>query len=234
MGRLWTHEDWNDIIRRVNDLIGPCDYADYVTPLPEVAAGHIWSATDISAVRNRLQWMCRNAPEDWCEQEQWKLEIIDELNEAIDDCDCGCTQAVVDDTRSLHERASYVPYLLYPQQFTKNEWLGGDDHWHFQWTYRQDYDYTIAMGRGYGARGMSGVGHFCRFTLSWWYWPWEGDVQFVTIVDDLGTVECNCDGVVTAAPSGTYIKTFPVDYRLLTQPGGGPFTVWNTAGAGCC
>lgn len=236
MGRVWTHDDWNDIIRRANDLIGPCDYAEYLDPLPEVEAGHIWSASDIGAVRNRLQWMCRNAPEDWCERVKWKQEIIDELNEAIDNCDCGCTQAVVDDMRSIDGRSSYVPYLLYPAQFTKNEWFGGDDHWHFQWTYRQDYDFTIAIGYGYGQPGMNNVRHAAKWHIEYWYDPWDPYQlpEYITEVHDLGIVDTNCDGTVTSAPSGTFIKVFPVDYRLLVQPGGYPFTVWNTANAGCC
>ena len=82
-------------------------------PLPEVAAGHIWLLGDIIAVRNKLEWMCRNGPEILGRTlVKWKQEIIDELNDAIDNCDCGCTQALVDDMRSLHGQASYVSALV--------------------------------------------------------------------------------------------------------------------------
>lgn len=235
MGQVWTRAKWNDIIQRVNALIVPCDYADYLDPLPEVDAGHIWSATDISAVRNRLQWMCRNAPEDWCERVKWKQEIIDELNETIDNCDCGCTQAVVDDARSIHGLSSYVPYLLYPAQWTKTEWFGGDDHWHFYWTYRQNYDFTIAIGYGYGWAGLRNAGHLAKWHIEYWSDPdWDYHYELHSDVFDLGVVDANCDGTVTSAPSGTFVWTSPVDCPILLQPGGYPFTVWNTAIATCC
>jgi len=235
MGQVWTRAKWNDIIQRVNDLIGPCDYADYLDPLPEVEAGHIWSATDISVVRNRLMYMCRNAPEsdEWCERVKWKQDIIDELNEVIDNCDCGCTQAVVNDARSIHGRSSYVPYLIYPQQFTKTEWFDGD-HWHFYWTYRQNYDFTIAIGYGYGWSGLNNVGHLAKWHIEYWLYPYQGAPTFHSDVFELGVVSANCDGVITSAPSGTFVWTSPVDVPMYSQPGGYPFTVWDTANASCC
>ncbi len=238
MGQVWTHDDWNGIIRRVNDLIVPCDYADYITPLPEVEPGHIWSGSDISDVRSGLHWMCRNAPEDWLDLGslgwKWKQEIIDELNDTIDTCDCGCTQAVVDDARSIHGRSSYVPYLIYPQQWTKTEWFGGDDHWHFYWTYRQRYDFTIAIGYGYGWSGLRNAGHLAKWEMSYWLYPYDGPPTFHSDVFDLGVVDADCNGVVTSAPSGTFVWQSPQDTPMYSQPGGHPFTVWDTANASCC
>ena len=231
MGRVWTRADWNDIIRRINDVAEACSFGDL---LQEVPASHVWSVADITVVRDRLAEMCANSPGFSADLVKWKLEIIDELNEAINDCDCGCTQALVDDTRSLHGQASYVYHTYGNTQWLYNEWFGGDDHWHFQWTYKQDYDYTVAIGMGYGQQGMRNVGHTCKFRLEWWYWPWEGPMQFLSSEEELGLVETNCDGMVTAAPAGTYVKTFPQDYRVAMQPSGWPFQVWNTAGAACC
>ena len=120
---------------------------------------------------------------------KWKQEIIDELNDAIDNCDCGCTQALVDDIRSLHGQASYVYHTSGNTQWLYNEWFDeGDGHWHFQWTYKQDYDFAVAIGMGYGQQGMMGVGHTCRFHLEWWYWPWEGPMQFLSSDEELGLV----------------------------------------------
>ncbi len=235
MGRVWTHDDWNDIIRRVNERAEQCEPGD---PLPEAPAGHKWSMSDIMEVRGRLEWLCRNAPESWAETWKWKQAVIDELNETIDDCVCGCTQTLIDDMRSLHGLSSYVPYLLYPTQFTKNEWFieepDGGGHWQFQWTYRQDYDFTIAIGYGYGQQGVNNVRHAAKWHIEYWYDPWGGSPEHITEVHDLGIVDTNCDGTVTSAPSGTFIKVFPVDYRLLLQPSGYPFTVWDTASAACC
>ncbi len=155
MGQVWTRAKWNDIIQRVNDLIVPCDYADYIDPLPEVPAGHIWSIQDISAIRSRLAWMCRNAPEDWIEPLlKWRQDVIDELNDALANCDCGCTQALVDDMRSIHGMASYVPRTEGAAHLDHNEWFVGepDNHWHFQDIYRKDYDFTEAIGGGYGCK----------------------------------------------------------------------------------
>ena len=83
---------------------------------------------------------------------------------------------------------------------------------------------------------MNGVAHTCMFRIEWWYWPWEGPMEYLWEEEELGRVETNCDGMVTAAPSGTYVKVFPQDYRVAMQPigGTGTFTLWNTAGAACC
>ena len=233
MGQVWTRAKWNDIIRRVNERAPECWYEG--NPLEEVPAGHIWSATDIWAVRNRLMWMCRNAPEseDWIDLLKWKQDVIDQLNDTLDNCDCGCTQALVDDMHSIHGMASYVPRVDGTAHLDHNEWFVGepDNHWHFQNVYRKDYDFTEAIGGGYGAQGMHGVGHTVKFHLEWWYWPWEGPMEFHSIEEAIGYVQCNCDGEVTSAPSSTFIYPFPVDYRLLMTPTGWSYTVWDSAGA---
>jgi len=235
MGQVWTRAKWNAIIQQVNDRIEQCQEGD---PLPEVVSGHIWTPGDIIAVRNKLEGICRNEPEFSADLVKWKQEIIDELNDAIDNCECGCTQALVDDMRSLHGQASYVPHWWGNISWVKNEWFVGepDNHWHFQWVYQADYDYFEAVGGGYGADGMHGVGHTCIFRVEWWYWPWEGPSEYLSSEEEIGRVQTNCDGMVTAAPVGTYVKAFPVDYRVAMQPigGTGPRTVWDTADAGCC
>ena len=130
--------------------------------------------------------MCRNGPEFSTDLVKWKQEIIDELNDAIDNCECGCTQALVDDMRSLHGQASYVPHWWGNISWVKNEWFVGepDNHWHFQWVYQADYDYSEAVGGGYGADGMHGVGHTCIFRVEWWYWPWEGPMEYLSSEED--------------------------------------------------
>ena len=99
MGQVWTRAKWNDIIRRINERIEQCQSG---TPLEEVPEGHIWSVADIIAVRSRLEGMCRNEFDFSADLVKWTQTLIDELDDAIDNCDCGCTQALVDDMRSMH------------------------------------------------------------------------------------------------------------------------------------
>jgi len=83
MGRPWTRDDWNDLIRRVNAL----SCADGI-PLTEVAVNHVWTTDDITAVRSRLTAICTNAPSFSADLRTWKQNIIEELNNAIDECEC--------------------------------------------------------------------------------------------------------------------------------------------------
>lgn len=231
MGQLWTRDNWNGIIRQVNDRIEQCQAGD---PLPEVREGHIWSVADIAAVRDKLTEICDNAFEFSTELLKWKQDIIDELNDAIGACDCGCNDARVADVRAIHGMASYVYSTNGWGEWHKNEWLGGDEHWHFQWTYTHHYDYTPSIGGGYGCSGMSGVGHVLFMHVAWIYEPWEGPSEFCSLNEDIGYIPTNCAGAVTSAPSGTYVHAFPMDYRLSY---GGPSyddTRWDTQGAACC
>ena len=82
----WKRSDWNGIIQRINAIIDTC--GSDVDPLGEAPENHIWSADDITAVRDRLTEICTIAPECSTELVKWKQEIIDELNAAIDECDC--------------------------------------------------------------------------------------------------------------------------------------------------
>jgi hypothetical protein len=234
MGQVWTRDKWNYIIQQVNDRIEECQSGD---PLPEVPEGHIWSVEDIVAVRDKLTEICRNGPQFSAALVKWKQDIIDELNAAIDECDCGCTETQVEYMRSIHGLSSYVPCSWGNIRWEKNEWYDeGDEHWHFQWTYQADYDYSAAVGGSYGSAGMKNVGHTCKFRIEWWSWPWEGPMEYLSDESVLGSVQTNCDGIVTSAPVGTYVKIFPQDYRVAMQPigGTGPYTIWDTAGAACC
>jgi hypothetical protein len=92
MGHVWTREDWNDIIRRVNDLIqNPDPGCDDLEPLEEVSEKHIWTPDDITTVRDKLLEIC---PENVFEAEtvKWKQEIIDEIETAIENGWCGCCE----------------------------------------------------------------------------------------------------------------------------------------------
>jgi len=231
MGQVWTRAKWNDIIRQVNDRIEQCQAGD---PLPEVSEGHIWSVDDITAVRDKLAEICDNDFEFSAELLKWKQDIIDELNDAIDACDCGCNDARVADVRALHGRASYVYHANGSGGWHKDEWFGSDEHWHFQWTYTHHYDYTPSIGGGYGCSGMSGVGHTLKMHVAWLYEPWGGPPEFCSLDEDIGYIPTNCNGIVTSVPSGPYVHVFPVDYRLSY---GGPsydHTTWDTQGAACC
>jgi len=103
MGQLWTRADWNDLIDRINGLAYEgCVIGD---ELEEVAEGHIWSVQDITDARDKLTEICSNAPGFSAETVKWTQEIIDELNDAITNCECNaCPVAYVympDDTSSF-------------------------------------------------------------------------------------------------------------------------------------
>ncbi len=90
MSRLWTRDDWNNIIRRVNDLsTNPPAGCDAWEPLPEVGPHHKWSTIDILAVRSRLFDMCNDSTFNTLAY-KWKQDLIDEINTAIDNGWCGC------------------------------------------------------------------------------------------------------------------------------------------------
>jgi hypothetical protein len=86
MGQVWKRTDWNDIIDKINALISQCN--DDVAPLDYVPENHKWSVTDIIVARDTISAHCSNA-EFNTELKKWKQEIIDELNTAMGDCDCG-------------------------------------------------------------------------------------------------------------------------------------------------
>jgi len=91
----WTRADWNALIGRINALADQgCVIAE---ELPEVPEGHIWSVQDITDARDKLTEICANAPDFSAETVKWTQEIIDELSDAIENCECGgCPVAYVE------------------------------------------------------------------------------------------------------------------------------------------
>ena len=86
MATPFTREDWNGMIARFNDLADRgCTDA---VQLPEVPEKHRWSVTDIEDVRDALTAMCNDAPVFSASLRKWSQDIIDELNDAIDNCEC--------------------------------------------------------------------------------------------------------------------------------------------------
>jgi hypothetical protein len=97
MGQVWTLDDWNDIIQRVNDLAqNPDPGCDPVDPLEEVEAPHIWKVQDVEDVRDKLMEIC-DENEFEAELEYWKQDIIDEIEEAIDNGWCNCEKCQAED-----------------------------------------------------------------------------------------------------------------------------------------
>jgi len=119
MGQVWTRAKWNEVIQEVNDRIEQCQAGD---PLPEVSEGHIWSVADIVAVRDKLTEICDNDFEFSAELRKWKQDILDELDNAIDACDCACNDARVAEVRALHGKASYVYHAAGWGEWHKDEW----------------------------------------------------------------------------------------------------------------
>jgi len=89
---VWTRDDWNDIIQRVNDLcVNPPENTNCVIleTLEEVEEDHIWTKGDIQQVRDKLTEICdENAFAE--NLDYWKQTTIDEINEAIANGWCNC------------------------------------------------------------------------------------------------------------------------------------------------
>lgn len=90
----YSREDWNDIIRRVNDLAAnppPDTDCDPLPALDEVDPEHIWSKSDIEAVRDKLTAICED--NTWSgELRLWAQSVLDEIEEAIGRGWCGCEE----------------------------------------------------------------------------------------------------------------------------------------------
>ena len=92
---VWTRDDWNDLIGRINGLAD--DGCIIAEELEEVFEDHIWSVQDIIDARDKLTEICANSPTFSTETVKWTQEIIDELNDAIDNCECiSCPVGYVD------------------------------------------------------------------------------------------------------------------------------------------
>lgn len=97
MGRVWKRDDWNDIIRQVNELAqNPDAGCDPVEPLEEVEASHRWSKSDIRQVQNKLKEICDENEFDDVPN-LWKQRTVDEINEAIARGWCNCDKCQADD-----------------------------------------------------------------------------------------------------------------------------------------
>lgn len=85
MSGPFKRSDWNAIIDKINALSSTCN--DTVTPLDHVDVNHRWSKQDIIDARNKITEHCNNVTFT-ADLIKWTQKIIDELNAAIDDCDC--------------------------------------------------------------------------------------------------------------------------------------------------
>ena len=83
----FKRSDWNSIIDQVNALITSCGSA--VAQLTEVPTDHIWSVADILVVRDALTQLCNSTFS--ADTVKWTQAIIDEINNAIANCQCGPT-----------------------------------------------------------------------------------------------------------------------------------------------
>lgn len=101
----FTREEWNDLVRRVNDKIAedhegekhkddgdrPCDPPD---ELEEAEEDHIWTREDVEKMRDALEDMCPNWELDELDEpdQLWKKWIIDQMEEGIEQAWCDCEE----------------------------------------------------------------------------------------------------------------------------------------------
>lgn len=129
MSGPWTREDWNEIIRRVNQLAeNPDPGCQPESTLEEVGPDHIWSKSDIRQVHDLLKRICGdNEFEDI--PDLWKQSIIDEINEAIDRgwCDC-CEPILCPFGTELYGSESYTQIDL----GWSLDWTSPNYPWHYR------------------------------------------------------------------------------------------------------
>jgi hypothetical protein len=104
MSGPWTRDDWNDIIRRVNDLAqNPPDDTDCdpLSTIEEVGPSHVWARSDIEEVQNKLVEICDENTFS-AELRLWAQEIIDEIEAAIANGWCGCEEECVPECSNAH------------------------------------------------------------------------------------------------------------------------------------
>ena len=77
--------DWNAIVQAINNLITRSGSS--TSKLAVVTAPHRWSVADILAARAALFAACANGPTFRAATVKWSQAIVDELNQAIADCE---------------------------------------------------------------------------------------------------------------------------------------------------
>lgn len=86
----YTREQWNDVIRRVNELAeNPPSGCSGLSALAEVGTLHRWAKSDIRAVRDKLIEVCGDNVFNE-ELRLWSQPVLDEIEAAIAAgwCDC--------------------------------------------------------------------------------------------------------------------------------------------------
>ena len=99
MGNVLTRDDWNDLIRNVNDTLEnpPGDSGcDPVDPLDEVEPNHIWAKSDIREVQDAIKQTCDTITFDEI-PDRWEQSIIDDINDSLDDAWCDCEEECQDE-----------------------------------------------------------------------------------------------------------------------------------------
>lgn len=121
----FKREDWNELIRRINDLAqNPDSGCDPVEPLEEVGPNHKWSKSDIQATRDKLLEICADN-EFAAMPAKWTQSIIEEINVAIEAGWCGCDDSVLELSVGPKELRIVIVNLADPPNFFTPDPEGG-------------------------------------------------------------------------------------------------------------
>ena len=207
MGQVFKRSDWNSIIQAVNNLsTNPPVGTDPLSPLDQVPAGHKWSASDIQAVRSKLQAICGDnsfsAP-----LVKWSQASIDEIRSAIARGWCGTWIDHPEDICiTIAEPVPYdlTVYLGPAYNCTPEEDAGcqaGCDSGERPVTYTSLA--SLVNGLQVAAPGIGG-----RYWGWVWSWTWNGVTTTSQFNEGGGHV--NCDGTIHEAPNllipSTYVR----------------------------
>ena len=90
-GKPFKLDEWNKLIRAVNDILKNPTGAgcEAVAPLDEVTDPHRWAKSDIREVRDALKKTCPDIAFSK-ELRLWKEEVIDEIETQMDKAWCNC------------------------------------------------------------------------------------------------------------------------------------------------
>ena len=229
----FTRSDWNNIVDDINDRRTGCGYSDgLLSLLPE---NSIWTIANVIAARNSLLDTC-NPPPTFSEPViKWTKAMVEELENAISNCDCGCTESLLDSYRSLDgQNSAWGNYATTGQVSFSGYW--NEEFTSYNESFSQSYDFTPIIGHFLANEMVSGISATCYIRAYYYaHNVIEGGWLYDTWDVPVGQIVVACGGYAVSAPSGTYNYSLPQNYSAWDSAG---ITIadcpFQTAGVSCC
>jgi hypothetical protein len=96
-GKPFTRTQWNLLIGDLNELFqNPPGVCEAIDEIDEADVDHVWTKGDVEEVREKMMELCPDIEFDWegepLLEKPWSEEIIDEIEDQMDWCDCGANE----------------------------------------------------------------------------------------------------------------------------------------------